>query len=119
MKARDENILKKIVSEIDYLEGMLDGLSEADFLGDETLQRAAAMTTINVGELAKQLSDGFYEDNPGTNLCMAARTRDVYAHGYFTLSFPMVFKTAKEDYPALRVEALAKPTAHTPLHNRP
>lgn len=42
MKARDENILKKIVSEIDYLEGMLDGLSEADFLGDETLQRAAS-----------------------------------------------------------------------------
>lgn len=107
MKARDENILKKIVSEIDYLKSILDELSEAEFLANETLQRAAAMTTINVGELAKQLSEDFYKDNPSTSLHMAARTRDVYAHGYFTLSFPMVFKTAKEDYPELREEILS------------
>ena len=35
-------------------------------------------------------------------LSIAAKTRDVYAHGYFTLSFATVYKTAKEDYPRLR-----------------
>lgn len=32
----------------------------------------------------------------------AARTRDVYAHGYFSLSFETVYKTAVEDYPRLK-----------------
>lgn len=33
----------------------------------------------------------------------AAKTRDVYAHGYFTLSFETVYKTAQEDYPRVKL----------------
>ena len=81
---------------------MLDGVSQQAFLEDETIERAAAMTSINIGELAKRLSDEFYARHPDTELRYAARTRDVYAHGYFTLSFATVYKTAKEDYPRVR-----------------
>ncbi len=59
------------------------------------------MTSINVGELAKRLSEGFFEEYPGSELKYAARTRDVYAHGYFSLSFETVYKTVIEDYPTV------------------
>lgn len=68
------------------------------FLSDETVKRAAAMASINIGELAKHLSDGFYADCPGSELRHAAHTRNVYAHGYYTLRFETVYKTAVEDY---------------------
>lgn len=102
MKESDARILKKIVSEIEFLEALLDGVDIDAFLSDETKERAAAMTSINIGELAKRLSDEFFVDYPGSELKYAARTRDVYAHGYFTLSFGTVYKTAVEDYPRLK-----------------
>ena len=102
MKEADARILAKIVSEIEYLESLLADVDLPSFLADETRERAAAMTSINVGELAKRLSDGFFVDHPGSELKYAARTRDVYAHGYFSLSFETVYKTAVEDYPRLK-----------------
>lgn len=106
MNESDCRILEKIVSEIDYLENLLEGVDQASFLADETMERAASMTSINVGELAKHLSDSFYSDHPDTELSYAAKTRDVYAHGYFTLSFESVYKTAIEDYPRLKKSIL-------------
>lgn len=73
-----------------------------DFVADETVKRAAAMASINIGELAKHLSDEFYEMYPGSELNYAARTRDVYAHGYYTLHFETIYKTAAEDYPRVK-----------------
>ena len=102
MGPRDESILRKIVEEIAYLDSLLDGVDEAAFLSDETVHRAATMTAINIGELAKRLSDAFFAENPGSDLRYAAKTRDVYAHGYFSLSFATVYRTAVEDYPRLR-----------------
>ena len=72
------------------------------FNADETLKRAAAMASINIGELAKHLSDRFHEEHPGSKLRMAARTRDVYAHGYYSLSFERVYETAKDDFPRVK-----------------
>ena len=102
MLQRDENILRRIVSEIDYLEEALGNMPVEQFSTDETLKRAAAMASINVGELAKHLSDRFHEEHPGNELRMAARARDVYAHGYYSLSFERVYETAKDDYPRVK-----------------
>ena len=102
MRQPDRHVLERIVAEIDYLEGLLDGVTLDDFLRDETMKRAAAMASINIGELAKHLSREFYEEHPQSELRYAARTRDVYAHGYFTLHFETVYKTARDDYPRLR-----------------
>lgn len=104
MKDSDLRILKKIVSEIEYLEKLLDEIDLDTFLADETIERASSMTTINVGELAKRLSGEFYAEHPGTELRFAAKTRDVYAHGYF--SFETVYKTAVEDYPRLKLAVI-------------
>ena len=102
MKQRDRHVLGKIIEEIEFLDRLLDGVDRDAFLADETMKRAAAMAAINIGELAKHLSKDFYEAYPGSELRYAAKTRDVYAHGYYTLHFETVYKTAKEDYPRVR-----------------
>lgn len=102
MKQRDVRILDKIISEIDFIDEALDGVSRDAFNGDELLKRAVAMASINVGEPAKQLSDEFHAEHPGNELKMAAKTRDVYAHGYYSLSFDRVYTTSIEDYPRVR-----------------
>ena len=102
MTPRDRTILEKIVTEIDYLDGILDQVTIAEFNENELLKRAAVMTSINIGELAKLLSDEFHAQFPGNELRMAAKTRDVYAHGYASLSFERVYETAKDDYPRVK-----------------
>jgi uncharacterized protein with HEPN domain len=102
MLQRDENILRKIIMEIEYLEKLLADMSAEAFSADETIKRAAAMSAINIGELSKHLSETFHNEHPGNELRMAARTRDVYAHGYYSLSFDRVYETAKEDYPRVK-----------------
>ena len=102
MKQPDRHVLEKIVEEIEYLEVLLDDMSMDAFLADETVKRAAAMASINIGELAKHLSSEFYTAYPGNELRYAAKTRDVYAHGYYTLHFETVYKTATEDYPRVK-----------------
>ena len=102
MQQRDTVILRKINSEISLLERMLENVSMQQFVEDDVLQRAAAMSSINIGELAKHLSDAFFEEYPESELRMAARTRDAYAHGYFSLSFSQVYETARTDYPRVK-----------------
>ncbi len=102
MTPRDRTVLEKIVAEIDYLDDILDQVTIEEFNEDELLKRASVMTSINIGELAKLLSDDFHAHFPGNELRMAARTRDVYAHGYASLSFERVYETAKNDYPRVR-----------------
>lgn len=99
MQRKDVTILEKILEEIELLECMLDGVSLQEFSEDKILQRACAMSTINVGELAKRLSEGFHEEYPECELKDAARTRDVYAHGYYTLDMKRVYNTAIHDFP--------------------
>lgn len=102
MKQRDKAILEKIVSEIELLEDLISDASLDQFNESELLKRSSAMTSINIGELAKHLSNGFFEDHPENELRMAARTRDAYAHGYFSLSFDQVYKTSRDDYPRVK-----------------
>ena len=102
MTQRDRRILEKILDEISYLEKLLANMTMEQFLKDETVKRAATMSSINIGELAKHLSSEFYDAFPTCELRYAARTRDVYAHGYYTLHFETVYKTAVEDYPRVK-----------------
>ena len=94
MLKTDRRILEQIVGEIAVADSLLDGVSYESFETNEEKKRAVAMTVINVGELAKHLSEEFFASYSVPELKYAARTRDVYAHGYATLSFPMVYETA-------------------------
>jgi Uncharacterized conserved protein len=102
MLKTDKRILEQIVAEIAVADSLLCEVSYEVFESSEEKKRAVAMTVINVGELAKHLSEEFFKSYSMLELKYAARTRDIYAHGYATLSFPMVYKTATTSFTELR-----------------
>ena len=59
MNKRDRIILLKIVEEAVSLAQILDGIDESAFLANDEKMRATCMTLINIGELVKNLTDGF------------------------------------------------------------
>jgi len=59
MNSKERIIIIKIISEINVIGDMLHDYTEEAFLTDEKTQRAVCMTLINIGELAKSLSDEF------------------------------------------------------------
>ena len=56
MQHRDFIVLQKILSEISIGTDMLGDTTLTDFLDNEMLKRALSMTTINIGELVKNLT---------------------------------------------------------------
>ena len=51
MQHRDKIILDKIIDEANIATKMLSDVKQEDFVSDDILKRAAAMSVINIGEL--------------------------------------------------------------------
>lgn len=64
MKIRDEQIVKKIILEIDVINSLITDYTQESFLDDEKTKRAVCMTLINIGELAKSITDEFRNETP-------------------------------------------------------
>jgi uncharacterized protein with HEPN domain len=101
MNSRDAQIVRKAMSEIDYLADSVEGLSFDDFDKNETLKRAAAMTLINIGEVFRLVSDDFRNEHPELPIREISATRNVAAHGYQTLRFDDIWDTIINDLPVL------------------
>ena len=85
MQRRDRIIFQKIISETDICSKMLGDTSLKDFLSDEKLKRACAMTLINIGELVKNISDETRIKHSYIPWKAIAGMRDITAHAYQTL----------------------------------
>lgn len=101
MEHRDEIILRKVLSEIQVAATMMDGCTLAAFQENEMLKRATCMTVINIGELVKNLSDGFRQAHPQVPWKAIAGFRDIAAHKYQTLKMEDVYETVISDFPDL------------------
>lgn len=104
MRHRDLIVLDKIVSEINIAENIISGVGYEDFEKNEVVKRAVCMTVINIGELVKNLSAEFREENKAVPWKAIAGFRDVAAHKYQTLYMRDVYKTVTEDLPELKCE---------------
>ncbi|MCD8149281.1 MAG: DUF86 domain-containing protein [Clostridiales bacterium] len=101
MQRRDRIIIQKVISEINIGQEMLGDISLQDFLKDEKLKRAVAMTVINIGELVKNITQETRQKYSYIPWRAIAGMRDMTAHKYQTLRMEDVYQTAKEDFPAL------------------
>ena len=93
MQRKDIIILRKVLSEIGICFEMLGNASQDEFLIDEKLKRAVAMTVINIGELVKNITDdtrSTYRQVPWKQI---AGMRDIAAHKYQTLRMEDVYNT--------------------------
>ncbi len=101
---RDQNVIEHMLSYCDQLQGTLQEIEydQNRFLASHTYQNAAAMCILQLGELAKQLSDGFLTQYPEIPWRIMARTRDHYAHHYGDMDFSLVWETAIRDVPVIQ-----------------
>jgi len=101
MQRRDFIAIQKMISEMKIGISLLADTSLEAFMVNELLKRALSMTCINVGELAKVISEEMrqeYKDFPWKAI---AGMRDITAHRYQTLRMEDVYNTIREEYPIL------------------
>ena len=72
------------------------------FLQDEMQKRAIGMTTINIGELVKNLTMELREAHPEVPWKPIAGFRDITAHRYQTLRMEDVYQTVRDEFPGIR-----------------
>ncbi|MCL2203217.1 MAG: DUF86 domain-containing protein [Defluviitaleaceae bacterium] len=99
---RNDVITKKILKEINDIARYTSGMSANDFYADDKTQKAVAMTLINIGELSKSFSSEFIEGNKNIPWKDIQATRNIAAHNYESFDMQIVWKTIKDDLPALK-----------------
>jgi len=104
MNNRDKQVIKKILSEIEVIEQLINGFDVNSFIADERTKRAVCMTLINIGELVKSLSNAFKAASTFVPWKSIAGIRDVTAHKYQTLKMGDVWHTVKYDMPVLKAQ---------------
>ena len=103
MTKGDLIIFKKVLREIDYLEGVLGEIKTREkFIGNETVRRAVAMTLINIGELARNVNMETRKSINHIPFRKIIGMRDVAAHGYLRLDFEAIWITITQDVPQLK-----------------
>lgn len=64
LRRRDKIALEKILSELNIGLSIMNGYSKEEFLANEVIKRAMAMTAINIGELVKTITMELREQYP-------------------------------------------------------
>ena len=108
--SNEKGIMLYIIKHCKRIEEKIDGLSEKNFLADADIKDIVCFNVLQIGELVKGLSPAFlsqYNKMPWKDI---KGMRDWVAHGYGTISFDEVWKTASKDVIPLRkyCEAILK-----------
>lgn len=101
MQRRDIISIKKIINEIQLGKDLIGDTTQEEFLANELMKRAVAMTVINIGELVKNISDELRSENKYIPWKAIAGMRDITAHRYLTLRMEDVYLAATEELPEL------------------
>lgn len=104
MRHSDKIILQKIIKIVELALKILGDISKQDFLLNEEKQHSLTMTIIRIGELVKNLSPEFRNENKQIAWREIAGFRDVAAHSYDTLRMKDVYDTIKKDFPELKLQ---------------
>jgi len=104
MQRSDKIILEKIINAIEVGLKVFDDISLENFLNDDKMKLAMAMTIIRIGELVKTLSEEIRGKNPHIEWKAIAGFRDIAAHKYDTLRMRDVHDTIKNELPKLKLQ---------------
>jgi len=97
----DIDVIKKIISEIEYVEEFTNGMTYEDFMADEKTRRSVVMTFINMAEASKLLSEKF-KDETNVPVKEMIALRNVAAHKYDGIRFEMVWNAVDKALPDLK-----------------
>ncbi|TRW27779.1 DUF86 domain-containing protein [Criibacterium bergeronii] len=100
----DKIALKQILSEIEMGYEIVDEVDIYDFLDDEILKRALAMTFINMAEFVISLSKEIRENTTHMPWLFIVDIRDTIIHNYQTFKMQVLYNIVKVEFTALKFE---------------
>ncbi len=101
---RDEQRLTDILEALDWIAKAITGRTEAGFLADETLCYAVAQKLTIIGEAVARLSPELTARHNSVPWPDMVGLRNILVHEYFGIYWPLVWQTAADHAPALRVQ---------------
>lgn len=102
MRRHESLFLVDIVRAADSVAGFVAGSSEERFLASDLLQSAVAYKLLIIGEAANHLPESVRERHGSVAWSDARALRNVLAHQYFGLTWPVIWRIATRNLPALR-----------------
>lgn len=100
--AKEKNILNRIIDHSSRVEETINGKTKIDFDNSQDMRDIVCFNILQIGELAKNLSSSFVSKYSGVPWKAIKGMRDWVAHGYGTIDFDTIWKTAVEDIKFLR-----------------
>jgi uncharacterized protein with HEPN domain len=101
IRKSEKIVLQKLIREISIVDDITKRYSREEFLKDVIVQRAVAMTIINIGELTTVLSEDFRDAYPQVPWRKIKGLRNIMAHKYQIVDFEDVWETAVKSIPEL------------------
>ncbi len=104
MKNRDISIIKKILNYCIQIEEAMN-MFQKDFIifsSNSVFQNACCMCVLQIGELAKALSDECKLENKDIPWKEWCGIRDIFAHQYSSLDIESAWLTLIKDIPILK-----------------
>ena len=104
MKDKDIRILNKILTYIDEIESFSSGLDSEVFMQDRKTTSACAFGILQIGELAKELSDDIQNRNPAIPWKGIRGMRNRIAHDYESVDYSILWDTVQTSLPELKIQ---------------
>jgi len=101
---RDRQRLSDILEALDWIGKAIAGRTEAEFLADETLCYAVAQRLTVIGEAVARLSPEVTARHSAVPWPDVVGLRNLLVHEYFGIYWPLVWQTAADHAPVLRVQ---------------
>ncbi len=106
LSIKDIGLLKQLVKHCNRIIDKMKNVSLKSFLSNADLLDVVSFHTFQIGELAGKFSDDFVKKHKEIEWQNMKSTRNHIVHGYSTIDYDAVYKTAKEDVVTLKQQII-------------
>ena len=101
MRDKDRQILSKIRQYCTEINSVVDGVEFETFVDDFMINRTCTMTLVQIGELAKRLSEDFKSKHNLVPWRRIGDTRNFIVHEYDDIDWETLWQIIRDNVPEL------------------